>query len=97
MIISYFLAAILFPAVKATTQFIKASLAISIVIAALLFGNQFVTYITNVVTGQAAIGYRAAQDGVSSRLDEFQRGYSKTKPIKYFLMGISLNYKKMIN
>ena len=75
MIISYFLAAILFPAVKATAQFIKASLAISIVIAALLFGNQFVTYITNVVTGQAAIGYRAAQDGVSSRLDEFQRGY----------------------
>ncbi len=75
VIISYFLAAILFPAVKATTQFIKASLAISIVIAALLFGNQFVTYITNVVTGQTAIGYRAAQDGVSSRLDEFQRGY----------------------
>lgn len=88
VIISYFLAGILFPAKKATTQFIKTAISMSLVLASLMFGNQMIGYVTNVVTGQTAIGYRAAQDGVASRLNEFERGYEIFK--KNQLLGTGL-------
>ena len=88
VIMSYFLAGILFPAKKATTQFVKTTISMAVVLAALLFGHQMIGYVTNVLTGQAAIGYRAAQDGVASRLDEFERGYEIFKKNQFLGTGL---------
>ena len=75
VILSYFLAFLFFPAKKAASQFIKVSVAFSLVIAAVLFGSNISQYAIELVRGESAVGLRAAQDGVASRLDEFQRGY----------------------
>lgn len=75
VILSYFLAFLFFPARKAASQFIKVSVAFSLVIAVVLFGSNISQYALELVRGESAVGLRAAQDGVASRLDEFQRGY----------------------
>lgn len=75
VILSYFLAFLFFPAKKAASQFIKVSVAFSLVIACVLFGQNISQYAIELVRGESAVGLRAAQDGVASRLSEFERGY----------------------
>ncbi|AZZ37773.1 hypothetical protein CIK05_13515 [Bdellovibrio sp. qaytius] len=75
VLLSYFLAFLFFPAKKAASQFIKVSVAFSLVIAVVLFGSNISQYAIEIVRGESAVGLRAAQDGVASRLDEFERGY----------------------
>jgi len=75
VILSYFLAFLFFPAKKAANQFIKVSVAFALVIATVLFGQNISNYALELVRGESAVGLRAAQDGVASRFDEFDRGY----------------------
>ena len=75
VVLSYFLAFLFFPARKAASQFIKVSVAFSLVIATVLFGQSISNYALEVVRGESAVGLRAAQDGVASRFSEFERGY----------------------
>ncbi len=75
VVLSYFLAFLFFPARKAASQFIKVSVAFSLVIAILLFGQSVSNYALEIVRGESAVGLRAAQDGVASRFSEFERGY----------------------
>lgn len=75
VVLSYFLAFLFFPAKKAANQFIKVSVAFSLVIATLLFGQSISNYALEIVRGESAVGLRAAQDGVASRFSEFERGY----------------------
>lgn len=75
VVLSYFLAFLFFPARKAASQFIKVSVAFSLVIATLLFGQSVSNYALEIVRGESAVGLRAAQDGVASRFSEFERGY----------------------
>lgn len=75
VVLSYFLAFLFFPAKKAASQFIKVSVAFSLVIAILLFGQTISNYALEIVRGESAVGLRAAQDGVASRFSEFERGY----------------------
>ena len=75
VVLSYFLAFLFFPAKKAANQFIKVSVAFSLVIATLLFGQSMSNYALEIVRGESAVGLRAAQDGVASRFSEFERGY----------------------
>lgn len=75
VVLSYFLAFLFFPAKKAASQFFKVSMAFSIVIATLLFGQTISNYTIELVRGESSVGLRAAQDGVASRFDEFERGY----------------------
>lgn len=75
VVLSYFLAFLFFPAKKAASQFIKVSVAFSMLIAAVLFGSNISQYAIELVRGESSVGLRAAQDGVASRLDEFDRGY----------------------
>lgn len=75
VVLSYFLAFLFFPAQKAASQFIKVSVAFSLVIATLLFGQSISNYALEIVRGESAVGLRAAQDGVASRFSEFERGY----------------------
>lgn len=74
VLLSYFLAVLFFPAKKPTTQFLKVSLATTILLSSLLFGVQIIDYTIGVVRGENSIGLRAAQDGVSSRMEEVERG-----------------------
>lgn len=75
VVLSYFLAFLFFPAKKAANQFIKVSVAFSLVIATLFFGQTISNYALEIVRGESAVGLRAAQDGVASRFSEFERGY----------------------
>lgn len=75
VVLSYFLAFLFFPAKKAASQFIKVSVAFSLVIATVLFGQSISNYALEIVRGESAVGLRAAQDGVASRFSEFERGY----------------------
>lgn len=75
VVLSYFLAFLFFPAKKAASQFIKVSVAFSLVIATFLFGQSISNYALEIVRGESAVGLRAAQDGVASRFSEFERGY----------------------
>lgn len=75
VVLSYFLAFLFFPAKKAASQFIKVSLAFSLLIATVLFGHSISQYAIGIARGESAVGLRAAQDGVSSRFEEFERGY----------------------
>ncbi|MES2803671.1 MAG: O-antigen ligase family protein [Bdellovibrionota bacterium] len=75
VILSYFLAFLFFPAKKAANQFIKVSVAFALVIATVLFGQNISQYAVELVRGESAVGLRAAQDGIASRFDEFERGY----------------------
>lgn len=75
VVLSYFLAFLFFPARRAANQFIKVSLAFALVIATLMFGETMSHYALEIVRGESAVGLRAAQDGVASRLGEFERGY----------------------
>lgn len=75
VMLSYFLAFLFFPATKPTTQFIKVSLGFTMILAGLFFGDAVTDYALKIVRGESAVGLRAAQDGVASRFDEFQRGY----------------------
>lgn len=75
VVLSYFLAFLFFPAKKPTTQFLKVTIAFALVVASLLFGDKIINYSIEIVRGESAVGLRAAQDGVESRLGEFDRGY----------------------
>lgn len=75
VVLGYFLAFLFFPAKKAASQFIKVSLAFSLLIATVLFGHSISQYAIGIARGESAVGLRAAQDGVSSRFEEFERGY----------------------
>ncbi|MFN3453514.1 MAG: O-antigen ligase family protein [Pseudobdellovibrio sp.] len=74
VILSYFIAFVVFPAKKALSQFLKVSTAITCLLGVLFFGNIITDHVINVIRGNESVGLRAAQDGVASRLDEFQRG-----------------------
>lgn len=90
VILSYFLAFLFFPAKKAANQFIKVSVAFALVIATVLFGQNISNYAVELVRGESAVGLRAAQDGVTSRFDEFARGYeifSKSPVIGHGLLS----------
>jgi hypothetical protein len=66
---------ILFKAKSVSGQYIKASLMTFLILTGLLFGNDIANYAIQVSRGEKSVGYRAAQDGVSSRWDEVVRGY----------------------
>lgn len=73
--LGYFLAFIFIPAKKNTTQLLKVSFSVVFILAALLFGQKILDYTLEVARGEAALGLRAAQDGIASRYEEFERGY----------------------
>jgi len=69
------LVAIVFPAKKTGTKILKVAFVITFCLGTLFFGDDAGQYAIEVVRGEKAIGGRVAQDGVTSRLEEFERGY----------------------
>jgi len=88
VILSYFLSVLFFPSVKPTTQFLKVSLGLGVVLASLLFGPMIIDYTIGIVRGENSIGLRAAQDGVSSRIDEVERGFEIFKKNPWLGQGL---------
>jgi len=79
VIMSYFLSFIFFPSLKPTTQFLKVSFGICLVLGSLFFGSIIADYTIGLIRGENSIGLRAAQDGFASRIDEVERGFETFK------------------
>lgn len=92
VLLSYFMAIIFFPAKKPTTQFLKVSLASTVLLASLLFGAQVVDYTVGLIRGENSIGLRAAQDGVDSRIDEVKRGFETFSKSPFIGQGLLSKY-----
>lgn len=88
VLLSYFLAFLFFPARKPITQFLKVSIAFAMLIGSLLFGQTIINYAVELVRGESAVGLRAAQDGVASRFEEFERGYDIFSKNPYLGQGL---------
>lgn len=88
VILSYSLSVLFFPSAKATTQFLKVSLSVGVVLSSLLFGPMIIDYTIGIVRGENSIGLRAAQDGVTSRLDEVERGFEIFKKNPWLGQGL---------
>jgi hypothetical protein len=58
-----------------TGRLVKFSGVMFLLLYALFFGMQTIDFARQVATGQASLGNREAQDGVSSRWEEIERGY----------------------
>lgn len=70
-----FLVIIVFPSKNLATKFLKLSFVVTLSLTTLFFGHDIAEYGYQVMTGEKNIGSRAAQDGISSRIEEVERGY----------------------
>ncbi len=82
------LAAIIFPAKSNGIRILKTAFVITMVMGTLLFGEMAGTYAVGIATGQKAIAGRSAQDGVSSRIEEVERGYEIFKKNQWLGQGL---------
>ncbi|MFZ3230803.1 MAG: O-antigen ligase family protein [Pseudobdellovibrio sp.] len=65
----------LFPSLSNASKFLKLAFVMSLFLITLFFGEAIGQFGYQVATGEKSIGSRVAQDGVSSRLEEVERGY----------------------
>lgn len=71
------LSLIVFKTRHVAIKFLKTSLAVGLLLTGFFFGADIADYAIQVATGEKSIGQRAAQDGLSSRWDEVQRGFNE--------------------
>jgi hypothetical protein len=82
------LSVIIFPAKNPATKLLKTSIGLSCLLLGLFFGDDLTDYTINVVRGEQAVGLRAAQDGIASRLDEIERGYNTFQDNQWLGLGL---------
>ena len=82
------LALLLYRSLRPAIRFLKTALACTLLLVGVLFGADIAEYAIQVTRGERAVGYRAAQDGVSSRWDEIVRGYSAFQEEPWLGYGI---------
>lgn len=75
VILSFILSFVLFKPKLIATRLLRFLLAILVMFGTVFFGYDIADYTYEVVRGERSVGLRAAQDGVSSRLDEVLRGF----------------------
>lgn len=88
VLLSLILALLLYKSFRPAIRFLKTALACTLLLIGVLFGADLAEYAIQVTRGERAVGYRAAQDGVSSRWDEIVRGYSAFQEEPWLGYGI---------
>ena len=95
MLITFLLGIFIFPTSIYKKLLFKTSLLLSISSILLFLSGPISNLIYDVSTGQIELGYRKAQNGVQSRMEEAQRGYDMY--LKSPLFGSGLLYKYFKN
>ncbi len=85
----------LFGSKKRSVRLFKFSVLSSFLIALLLVGAPAGQFMYEVTTGKTSFGLRKAQDGVQTRMEEVERGWSMFEKSPYF--GLGLLYKFLNN
>ncbi len=88
VVMGLLVAAIIFPARSNGVRILKTAFVITMVMGTLLFGELAGTFAVQIATGQKAIAGRSAQDGVSSRLEEIERGFEIFKKDQWLGQGL---------
>ncbi len=92
VLLGYCLCLIFFQASSWTSRFLKISLALSAFLVVIFFGHDMADYAIGVIRGEQAIGNRAAQDGLKSRLEEIERGYELFKQNEWLGSGLLMKF-----
>ncbi len=73
-------------------RFLKVSFALTGLLIVLFFGHDIADYSVGLARGQQAIGNRAAQDGLKSRLEEIERGYLLFEKNEWLGSGLLMKF-----
>ena len=88
VVLGLVLAAILFPAKKAGARILKTASIITQLTATLFFGESAVRYVVDIARGEKSLAGRSAQDGVTSRLEEIERGFEIFRKNEWLGQGL---------
>ena len=92
VLLGYCLCLIVLKASSWANRFLKMSFALTGLLIVLFFGHDIADYSVGLARGQQAIGNRAAQDGLKSRLEEIERGYALFEKNEWLGSGLLMKF-----